>query len=169
MKTIMKNKRKKSKKILTNSFRCANISKRCWEISRQRFAPVAQLVEHLTFNQRVRSSNLRRSTRKNHAQAWFFRLNPPSHPVSGGINPRCARMKSLRDEIRLDGGRVDLISSRLCRDFIRGRSRRISSRLRRDFITVIYTFITSLYIEYAFLPHSANAFFLEHSRRTVGV
>ena len=33
---------------------------------RTHFAPVAQLVEHLTFNQGVRSSILRRSTKKSH-------------------------------------------------------------------------------------------------------
>ncbi len=35
-----------------------------YNISRAENAPVAQLVEHLTFNQVVRSSTLRRSTRK---------------------------------------------------------------------------------------------------------
>ena len=37
------------------------------------FAPVAQLVEHLTFNQGVRSSILRRSTKGLKFQSLFFR------------------------------------------------------------------------------------------------
>ena len=39
------------------------------------YAPVAQLVEHLTFNQRVRDSSSRRSTnKKDHPKRWSFLL-----------------------------------------------------------------------------------------------
>ena len=51
------------RKLLTNSVKYAIIFKRVRK--RQKYAPVAQLVEHLTFNQGVRSSILRRSTKKN--------------------------------------------------------------------------------------------------------
>ncbi len=57
-----------------------------YNITRVKNAPVAQLVEHLTFNQVVRSSTLRRST-KNTAEsmlsAVFF-----IHCESNGISSR---------------------------------------------------------------------------------
>ena len=46
------------KKVLTNECECGIIFKH------DLYAPVAQSVEHLTFNQRVRDSSSRRSTNK---------------------------------------------------------------------------------------------------------
>ena len=45
-------------KVLTNFIFCGIISKHDF------YAPVAQVVEHLTFNQRVRDSSSRRSTKE---------------------------------------------------------------------------------------------------------
>ena len=53
-------------KLLTNETECDIIFKH------DLYAPVAQLVEHLTFNQGVRDSSSRRSTRKIRSLEWVF-------------------------------------------------------------------------------------------------
>ena len=46
-------------------------------LERDLYAPVAQPVEHLTFNQGVRDSSSRRSTKqKDHPKRWSFCLAP---------------------------------------------------------------------------------------------
>ena len=55
-----------------------------------RFAPLAQSVEHLTFNQRVGSSNLLRGTDMHEWRSWYTHRNkaPASKDMWVRIPPR---------------------------------------------------------------------------------
>ena len=79
-----------SLKYLTNASRCDNIYKR-----ENINAPVAQLVEHLTFNQGVRSSILRRSTKGLSNQSlYLFTFHYYLLPIT--LFPGCGAVGSLR-------------------------------------------------------------------------
>ena len=79
-------------KLLTNARRCVIIFKRA--MINLIFAPVAQLVEHLTFNQGVRSSILRRSTKKaDHHFGGLFFCSPCSDRLRA---PRALEFETLR-------------------------------------------------------------------------
>ncbi len=85
------------KKLLTNQVECGIIYKH------DLYAPVAQLVEHLTFNQGVRDSSSRRSTnRKRHPCGAFFYWFLCTNPVAIGegfvILPRPSPWESCQTE-----------------------------------------------------------------------
>ena len=60
------------------------------------YAPVAQTVEHLTFNQGVRSSNLRRSTNKKATHTGGFFVGAP---FAEGENSWVAKQPGERLEL----------------------------------------------------------------------
>ena len=65
------------------------------------FAPVAQLVEHLTFNQGVRSSILRRSTKGLKFQSLFF-SGCSAVGSARALGARCRRFESCHSDQKKD-------------------------------------------------------------------